>query len=122
MAGGGGAENRNAPNDTAALGFVENSEAERYVIVVVVIGDVMNLAVVVTTLLCWRSGVPLATGVRRRLRIRGWLGRRPSAVGLAWFTRHCRAAGDERPEGDGGRGRLVADGGATVLVCVIVPA
>ena len=39
--GGGGAENRNAPNDTAALSFVENSEAARYVFVVVVIGDVM---------------------------------------------------------------------------------
>ena len=52
--GGGGAENRNAPNDTAALGFVKNSEAARYVFVVVVIGDVMNLAVV-TTLLCWRG-------------------------------------------------------------------
>ena len=45
--GGGGAENRNAPNDTAALGFVENlitldyTEAARYVFVVVVIGDVM---------------------------------------------------------------------------------
>ena len=39
--GGGGAENRNAPNDTAALSFVENSETARYVFVVVVIGDVM---------------------------------------------------------------------------------
>ena len=41
--GGGGAENRNAPNDTAALSlsFVANSEAARYVFVVVVIGDVM---------------------------------------------------------------------------------
>ena len=39
--GGGGAENRNAPNDTAALSFVENSEAARYGFVVVVIGDVM---------------------------------------------------------------------------------
>ena len=39
--GGGGAENRNAPNDTAALSFVESSEAARYVFVVVVIGDVM---------------------------------------------------------------------------------
>ena len=36
-----GAENRNAPNDTATLSFVENSEAARYVFVVVVIGDVM---------------------------------------------------------------------------------
>ena len=35
-------EIRNAPNDTAALSFVENSEAARYVfVVVVVIGDVM---------------------------------------------------------------------------------
>ena len=39
--GGGGTENRNAPNDTAALSFVENSEVARYVLVVVVIGDVM---------------------------------------------------------------------------------
>ena len=39
--GGGGAENRNAPNDTAALSFVGNPEAARYVFVVVVIGDVM---------------------------------------------------------------------------------
>ena len=41
--GGGGAENRNAPNDTAAaaLGFVEDSEAARYVFVVVVIDDAM---------------------------------------------------------------------------------
>ena len=39
--GGGGTENRNAPNDTAALSFVENSEAARYFFVVVVIGDVM---------------------------------------------------------------------------------
>ena len=39
--GGGGAENRNAPNDTAALSSVENSEAARYVFVVIVIGDVM---------------------------------------------------------------------------------
>ena len=39
--GGGGAENRNAPNDTAALSFVANSEAALYVFVVVVIGDVM---------------------------------------------------------------------------------
>ena len=39
--GGGGAENRNAPKNTAALSFVENSEAARYVFVVVVIGDVM---------------------------------------------------------------------------------
>ena len=54
--GGGGAENRNAPKDTAALSFVENSEAARYIFVVVVIGDVMNLAVV-TTLLCWRDGL-----------------------------------------------------------------
>ena len=45
--GGGGAENRNVPNDTAApLDFVENLEAARYVFVVVVVGDVMNLAVV----------------------------------------------------------------------------
>ena len=34
-------EIRNAPNDTAALSFVEISEAARYVFVVVVIGDVM---------------------------------------------------------------------------------
>ena len=39
--GGGGAENRNAPNDTAALSFVENPEAALYVFVVVVICDVM---------------------------------------------------------------------------------
>ena len=52
--GAGGAENRNAPNDTAALSFVENSEAARYVFVVVVIGDVMILAVV-TTLFFWRA-------------------------------------------------------------------
>ena len=39
--GGGGAENRNAPNDTAALSFVEKSEAARYVFVLVVIGDAM---------------------------------------------------------------------------------
>ena len=39
--GGVGAENRNAPNDTAVQGFVENSEAARCVFVVVVIGDVM---------------------------------------------------------------------------------
>ena len=38
---GGGAENRNAPNGTVALSFAENSEAARYVFVVVVIGDVM---------------------------------------------------------------------------------
>ena len=38
----GEAENRNAPNGTAALSFVENSEAARYVFVmVVVVGDVM---------------------------------------------------------------------------------
>ena len=54
--GGGGAENRNAPNDTAALSFVENSEVARYVFVMVVIGDVIILAVVmVMTLLCWRA-------------------------------------------------------------------
>ena len=39
--GGGRAENQNAPNGTAALSFVANSEAARYVFVVVVIGDVM---------------------------------------------------------------------------------
>ena len=50
----GGAENRNAPNDTAALSFVENSEAARYVFVAVVIGDVIILAVVMA-LLCWRE-------------------------------------------------------------------
>ena len=52
-----GAENRNASNDTAALSCVENSGASRYVFVVVVVGDVMNLAVVMA-LLCWRGGVP----------------------------------------------------------------
>ena len=36
--GGGGAENQNVPNDTAAPSFVANSEAARYVFVVVVIG------------------------------------------------------------------------------------
>ena len=41
VGGGGGAENRNAPNDTAALSFVENSEAARYVFVVVVVGGIM---------------------------------------------------------------------------------
>ena len=39
--GAGGAENRNAPNGTAALSFVENSEAARYVFVVVAAADVM---------------------------------------------------------------------------------
>ena len=39
--GAGGAENRNAPNDTAALSFVANSEAARYVFVVVAAADVM---------------------------------------------------------------------------------
>ena len=39
--GGGGAENRNASNDTAALSFAENSEAARYVFVLVVMGDVI---------------------------------------------------------------------------------
>ena len=39
--GAGGAENRNAPNGTAALSFVANSEAARYVFVVVVVHDVM---------------------------------------------------------------------------------
>ena len=34
-------EIRKAPNDTAALSFVANSEAARYVFVVVVICDVM---------------------------------------------------------------------------------
>ena len=57
--GGGGSENRNAPNDTAALGFVENSEAARYVFVVVVIGDVMSLAVCAHSL----SGVLRWAGV-----------------------------------------------------------
>ena len=42
--GGGGAENRNTPNDTAALSFVENPEAARYVFVVVVIGDSVMVA------------------------------------------------------------------------------
>ena len=37
----GGAENRNAPNGTAALSSVANSEAARYVFVVVVVHDVM---------------------------------------------------------------------------------
>ena len=40
--GAGGAENRNAPNGTAALSFVANSEAARYVFVVVVVHDVMD--------------------------------------------------------------------------------
>ena len=39
--GAGGAENRNAPNGTAALSFVENSEAARYAFVVVAAADVM---------------------------------------------------------------------------------
>ena len=39
--GAGGAENRNAPNGTAALSFVANSEAARYVFVVVAAADVM---------------------------------------------------------------------------------
>ena len=39
--GAGGAENRNAPNGTAALSFVANSEAARYVFVVVVVHDAM---------------------------------------------------------------------------------
>ena len=39
--GGGGMEIRKAPNDTAALSFVANSEAARYVFVVVVVHDVM---------------------------------------------------------------------------------
>ena len=34
-------EIRKAPNDTAALSFVANSEAARYVFVVVVVHDVM---------------------------------------------------------------------------------
>ena len=34
-------EIRKAPNDTAALGFVANSEAARYVFVVVAAADVM---------------------------------------------------------------------------------
>ena len=34
-------EIRKAPNDTAALSFIANSEAARYVFVVVVIGGVM---------------------------------------------------------------------------------
>ena len=40
--GAGGAENRNAPNGTAALSFVANSEAARYVFVVVAAADVMD--------------------------------------------------------------------------------
>ena len=40
--GAGGAENRNAPNSTAALSFVANSEAARYVFVVVVVHDAMD--------------------------------------------------------------------------------
>ena len=40
--GGGGAENRNAPNGTAALSFVANLEAARYVFVVVVVCGVMD--------------------------------------------------------------------------------
>ena len=39
--GGGGVEIRKAPNDTAALSFVANSEAARYVFVVVAAADVM---------------------------------------------------------------------------------
>ena len=39
--GAGGAENRNAPNGTAALSFVANSEAARYVFVVVAAADIM---------------------------------------------------------------------------------
>ena len=39
--GAGGAENRNAPNGTAALSFVANSEAARYVFVVVAAADAM---------------------------------------------------------------------------------
>ena len=38
---GGGMEIRKAPNDTAALSFVANSEAARYVFVVVAAADVM---------------------------------------------------------------------------------
>ena len=68
--GGGGAENRNAPNDTAALSFVENSEAERYVFVVVVIGGVIILAVVMA-ILCWRG----APWTRRAIEAHGF--RRP---------------------------------------------
>ena len=66
--GGGGAENRNAPNDTAALGFVENSEAARHVFVVVVIGDVMiGGRRYVTFVLAWVRGAVKPT------RAIGWL-------------------------------------------------
>ena len=40
--GAGGAETQNAPNGTAALSFVANSEAARYVFVVVVVHDAMD--------------------------------------------------------------------------------
>ena len=54
--GAGGAENRNAPNGTAALSFVANSEAARYVFVVVAAADVVIAGRRYdTTLLCWRA-------------------------------------------------------------------
>ena len=54
--GGGGMEIRKAPNDTATLSFVENSEAARYVFVVVVIGDVMIAGRrYYTFVLAWRA-------------------------------------------------------------------
>ena len=64
--GGGGAENRNAPNGTAALSFVANSEAARYVFVVVAVGDVMIAGRRYGTfVLAWASS-PGGAGVKQQ--------------------------------------------------------
>ena len=60
--GAGGAENRNAPNGTAALSFVANSEAARYVFVVVAAADVMIAGRRYDTFVLACSGVGITTG------------------------------------------------------------
>ena len=60
--GGGGTEIRKAPNDTAALGFVANSEAARYVFVVVAAADdaMITSRRYGTFVLAWRWSVQVA--------------------------------------------------------------
>ena len=99
--GGGGAENQNAPNDTASLSFVENSEAARYVFVVVVICDVMIAGRRYRTfVLAWRRGRREA---RRSRSSRGLVARTPWRRAQATRRALAREGGRVRASGRGER-------------------